>query len=156
MLLLFVIYSSLTEELGSLDHFFIVAVFYTLLIFIAITDTRSFLARFFRLGTLLKFRFISYAIYLFHQLVNGVLHDDLFTVLPSFKDVSTVAVQLLAFLVTCLIAMGTYHAFEKRFVAIGHKSQYAPQAESNYASVVPDLNKEPTFPTVTPQPPPTP
>ena len=124
MLLLFV-YSSMTEELGSLDHLFGLALFYVTLTFLSLADKTGFLARFFRNSFLRSLGVISYGIYILHQLVNGVLHDLFFHRLPAFRDTATILVTLLAFLLTYLTAQGTYHAFEKRFIAHGHRHLYA-------------------------------
>lgn len=124
ILLLFVVYSSMTEEVGSLDHLFVFGVFYTTLVFLALADKTGFLARFFRYPVLRYLGQISYGMYLFHQLINGILHDLFFGSAPRVYSVSTILVTLFAFLVTCLVATGTYHAFEKRFIAWGHKCQY--------------------------------
>lgn len=124
-LLAFIFYSTMTEELGSLDHLFIFGLFYTLLIFLLLADNTNILARIFRHPTLLALGFISYGIYIFHQLVNGILHDLFFKRPPSFHNPQTVLVTLLAFLVTSLLALSTYHAFEKRFISFGHKYLYS-------------------------------
>jgi peptidoglycan/LPS O-acetylase OafA/YrhL len=70
---------------------------------------------------------ISYGIYLFHQLINGMVHDLIFGTLPSFQNLPTALATLLAFLVTCLVAQGTYRAFEKRFIDFGHKYSYSDE-----------------------------
>jgi peptidoglycan/LPS O-acetylase OafA/YrhL len=58
--------------------------------------------------------------------VNGVMHDLFFKKPPSFQDFPTILVTLLAFLVTYLLAYFTYLAYEKRFIAFGHKYSYRP------------------------------
>ena len=123
-LFLFLVYRSMTQPLGSLNDLFIFALFYTMLIYLAISDPASLLARVFRHPALMRLGHIAYGIYLFHQLVNGVLHDLLFKQPPSFQDFPTAFTTLLAFLLTCLLAQLTYHAFEKRFIAFGHKYSY--------------------------------
>jgi len=127
VLFLFIVYSSMTEEIGSLDHLFIFGLFYTILIFLLLADNSTILARIFRHPSLLALGFISYGIYIFHQLVNGILHDLFFKRPPSFHNTQTVLVTLLAFLVTSLLALSTYHAFEKRFISFGHKYLYATE-----------------------------
>lgn len=123
-LLLFFAYSSITERIGSLDHLFAFGLLYTILISLVLADSTNFLARFFRQPALKQIGLYSFGIYLFHQLVNGILHDLFFKRPPSIHNAPTVMVTLLAFLVTYLMAMGTYRAFEKRFIAFGHKHHY--------------------------------
>jgi peptidoglycan/LPS O-acetylase OafA/YrhL len=123
-LLLFYLYSSLAEEPGSLDHFFTFALFYACLLFLSIADETYFLARFFRLPFLKQLGLISYGIYMFHQFANGVMHDLIFKALPRFTDAPTMLVTIAAFCVTYLLSLATYHAFEKRFVAFGHRFGY--------------------------------
>jgi peptidoglycan/LPS O-acetylase OafA/YrhL len=123
-LLLYFVYSSLTEPLGSLDHLFIFGLLYAILILLSLVENTSF-ARLFRWPLLMNIGRISYGIYLFHQLVNGVVHDLIFKGPPSFHSLPTILATLFAFLVTYLVAQGTYHAFEKRFIAFGHRYSYS-------------------------------
>lgn len=126
-LLLYLVYNVMTGPMGALDNLFTFALFYATLIFLSIVDNTSFLARFFRSAPLMNIGRVSYGIYIFHQLVNGILHDLLFKRPPSFQDFSTVLTTLLAILVTYLLAQVTFRAFEKRFIAIGHKYRYASE-----------------------------
>ena len=61
---------------------------------------------------------------MFQQLINGILHDLAFKQPPIFHDFPTFLITLLAFALTYIFASGTYFAFEKRFIAFGHKQHY--------------------------------
>jgi peptidoglycan/LPS O-acetylase OafA/YrhL len=125
-LFLYFIYSSMTEEVGSLDHLFLFGVFFAGVILLSLADQSASLARLFRHPSLAAIGRVSYAIYLFHQLVNGLVHDILFGSLPRFDSLPTVLATVLAAATTYLLAQGTYMAFEQRFIAIGHRFSYVP------------------------------
>lgn len=129
-LFVFVLYSTFTEELGSLDHLFVFGLFYTLLIFLTLMEKESRLARFFRNPALINIGLIAYGLYLFHQLVNGLLHDVLFRDVPIFDSPATILTTLLALVVTYLLSQATYNLFEKRFIAFGHRFRYETRQKS--------------------------
>jgi peptidoglycan/LPS O-acetylase OafA/YrhL len=124
--LIFIVFSTLTEELGSLDHLFVFGIFYCLLILLTLIETKGPLARFFRNPVLINLGLVAYGLYLFHQLVNGLLHDIVFKSAPVFDSGATISVTILAFALTYCLAQATYHAFEKRFIAFGHRFRYTP------------------------------
>jgi peptidoglycan/LPS O-acetylase OafA/YrhL len=129
-LLAFLLYSTLTEELGSLDHLFTFGVFYTLLIFLTLMEKDALLARIFRNPALKNLGLIAYGLYLFHQLVNGLLHDLLLKSAPSFESAATISITLLSLFLTYALAQTTFQLFEKRFIALGHTFRY--EEESTY------------------------
>jgi peptidoglycan/LPS O-acetylase OafA/YrhL len=122
-LLLFFAYSSMTELFGSLDHLFLFGLMYAALILLSLVGNTA-LGHIFSWSPLIHTGRIAYGIYLFHQLVNGMLQDLIFKQPPGFYNLPTVLVTLLAFVITFLIAQGTYHAFEKRFIDFGHSYRY--------------------------------
>jgi peptidoglycan/LPS O-acetylase OafA/YrhL len=126
-LLLYVVFNAFTEPMGSLDHLFIFGLFYATLILLSLIENSN-IGRFFCWSPLRYLGQISYGIYLFHQMVNGLIHDLIFKSLPSFHSLPTVLVTLLALVVTCLIAHGTYVTFEKRFIDYGQRRRYSETA----------------------------
>lgn len=118
-------YSTATEQLGSLDHLFTFGLMFAALIFLTLADPGGILARFFRSSWLMNIGRISYGIYIFHQFVNGTLQDLIFKQAPSFHDGPTILVTFLAFAATYLLATGTYRAFESRLIEFGHTFRYS-------------------------------
>jgi len=124
-LLLYIAYSSMTEPLGSLDHLLTFGLFYASLIFLSLAESTSLPARLLRRPWLMNIGKVSYGIYLFHQMANGIVHDLFFNRPPRFDSLPTVLATLLALLLVYLLAQGTYHAFEKQFIAFGHRYSYS-------------------------------
>ncbi len=124
LIFIFLLCGSFTEEVGTLNHLFTFGLFYTILLFLAIIDKKFVLSRILRNKVLKIIGTISFGIYIFHQFINGFLHDLIFKKLPSFHDLPSVLVTFLAVFITILLSTGTYHAFEKRFVSFGHKFNY--------------------------------
>jgi peptidoglycan/LPS O-acetylase OafA/YrhL len=54
-----------------------------------------------------------------------LVHDLLFKTLPRFENLPTILATLLSLLLLYLLANGTYYAFEKRFIARGHRRAYS-------------------------------
>jgi peptidoglycan/LPS O-acetylase OafA/YrhL len=124
-LFLYLVYCALTQPLGSLNNILLFGVFYATLIFLTLAEKTGVLARIFRRGWLMNIGRVSYALYLFHQMVNGLVHDLLFKTLPRFENLPTILATLLSLLLLYLLANGTYYAFEKRFIARGHRRAYS-------------------------------
>jgi peptidoglycan/LPS O-acetylase OafA/YrhL len=124
-LLIFIAYSSFREPLGSLDHLLVFGLFYAAMLFLMLSQTGGPLTRFFRRRWLVSLGRYSYAIYLFHQMVNGMVHDILFHRPPVLDSLPTALATVLSFALVCLVALGTYRAFERHFIELGHRSAYS-------------------------------
>lgn len=125
LLLGYFIFSSLTEDVGSLDHLFVFSLFFAGLVFLTLSNGGGILARVFRARWLVSIGQVSYGIYLFHQMVNGLVHDLWFKSSPSFGSLPTILATLFAALATYALAKATYQAFEKRFIEFGHQIRYS-------------------------------
>ena len=125
VLFLYLLYCAMTQPLGSLNNILLFGVFYATVIFLTLAEKTGVLAWIFRRGWLMNIGRISYAIYLFHQMVNGLVHDLLFKTLPRFENLPTILATLLSVLLLYLLANGTYHSFEKKFIELGHRLAYS-------------------------------
>ena len=123
-LLAYFFYLSFTEPLGGAENFFFNAVMYATLLAWVLYDEQGFLARWCRKDWLRQIGLISYGIYLFHQLVNGVFHAWIFHLPPRFQDWPSILVTLIAAGATYGFAWMNYHVFERRFIAWGHRWNY--------------------------------
>jgi len=124
-LLIYIVYSSFTEPLGSLDHLLVFGLLYAAVLLLTLARADSLLTRIFRHRALLILGRYSYGIYLFHQMVNGVVHDLLFHGPPVLNSLPTALATALSFALVCLIAVGTYYAFERRLIELGHRHAYS-------------------------------
>lgn len=77
----------------------------------------------------------SYAIYLFHQPVSGLIHQRMGTLPPSFHDIPSSLPTLLAFGVVLVLAELSFRFFEAPFLRLGQRFQYGPPSPSAGASV---------------------
>ncbi|HID85526.1 MAG TPA: acyltransferase [Anaerolineales bacterium] len=130
-------YLSFSEPLGSTNHLFFNALLYATLLAWILSEEQGRLARLLQKAWLRKIGMISYGIYLFHQLVNGLLHAWIFHQPPRFQDLPSIGVTLLAAGVTYGIAWVNYHLLEKRFINWGHRWRYVPPARN------PDVERVP-------------
>lgn len=124
LLFIYLTYCTWTEPLGTLSPIFVFSMFYTLIIFLSISEQNSLLSRFFCNAFMVKIGKISYGIYLLHQMVNGIAHEIFLKKLPSFDNYPAILITLFAFIITYLMANILYNSFEKKFIDIGHKINY--------------------------------
>ncbi len=129
-------YLSFSEPLGSTNHLFFNALLYATLLAWILSAEQGRMARLFQKAWLRKIGTVSYGIYLFHQLVNGLLHAWILHQPPRFQDLPSIGVTLLAAGMTYGIAWVNYHLLEKRFIDWGHRWQYALPAQNTDAEHV--------------------
>jgi peptidoglycan/LPS O-acetylase OafA/YrhL len=79
---------------------------------------------FLRSGFLRFFGTISYALYLIHQPISGLLHGFFLGKSPDINSIPQILVSLLALAVSIFIAWISWRVFESRLVAFGHRWQY--------------------------------
>lgn len=66
----------------------------------------------------------SYAIYMFHQLVSGLLHGMILKQEPLIRGWAGAMTTLAALLVTCALAWLSYRYLESPFLRLGHRFRY--------------------------------
>ena len=102
----------------------VLAVFYATLMLVVLTDTPGRLARFTRWKVLRDLGEISYCVYLIHVLVLFVCSGFLLHTEPRIYDGRGVAVTLLAFVLTMVLAKLSWRYFERPLVRRGHRYSY--------------------------------
>ncbi len=110
--------SSIKGGLGFLSHTFY-AVFYSCLILYAVTAKGESSTAFFRSATLRFFGRISYALYMFHQAVSGLLHGAILMSHPTFDNLESKQVTLLALATSIALATLSCYTLEKYFLNVG-------------------------------------
>jgi len=103
----------------------IVAVFYGSLL-CAVLDRRP---RVLRWGWLCGLGITAYAIYLFHQTLQGLLYWQLFAINPILR-VRTVTAALTAICLTLLLARISWKYLERPLISTGHRSRYSSENNS--------------------------
>jgi peptidoglycan/LPS O-acetylase OafA/YrhL len=112
------------SEIGVFNHTVIALIFS--LILLIVLNTHSGLL--FRILTFKAFVFtgtISYFLYLFHQLVNGLFHLTILNEkIPLLENSSDLGVTLLSFATTILMAVVSYRYLEAPLVKYSHRYKY--------------------------------
>jgi peptidoglycan/LPS O-acetylase OafA/YrhL len=94
------------------------------LLTIALTDRAGTIARILRLRALRELGRVSYCVYIIHVTVNWIVHRFVGHDLPRFDSLRSIAITLLAFGVTLLIAELSWRFFEHPLVRRGHQYKY--------------------------------
>jgi peptidoglycan/LPS O-acetylase OafA/YrhL len=100
------------------------AVFYTSLMLLAISQREGVIAKVMRGKWLRYLGRISYCVYLIHLTVNEWAHRILLGRSPSISDTRGISVTLFALLLTLFIASLSWRYFEKPLIAKGHAHSY--------------------------------
>jgi peptidoglycan/LPS O-acetylase OafA/YrhL len=100
------------------------AVFYATLMLVVMTDTPGLLARFTRLKMLRDLGEISYCVYLIHIMVLFLCSAFLLHTEPRIYDWRGLAVTLLAFVLTMVLARLSWRYYERPLVRRGHRYTY--------------------------------
>jgi peptidoglycan/LPS O-acetylase OafA/YrhL len=101
-----------------------IAAFYLCLLLKAILQPNSWVARIARLSGLRYLGRISYGVYLLHQIIAGLTHGLLGQQPPQLKGMGDYLLTLLSLVLTLVVASLSWHWFERKLVARGHRLQY--------------------------------
>lgn len=104
----------------------VLAVLYTCLLLLAVTERRGPVSWLVRLLWLRGLGILAYGVYLLHQAVNGLAHGLLLDRPPAFGTAPEIAVTLCAAAATIAVALLSWRMFEKPLVAWGHSVRYEP------------------------------
>ncbi len=102
----------------------VIAFFYATAIFLSLAHQGNSISSFLRAGWLRAFGKYSYGIYLYHQLVAGLMHGVFRATHPSIATIDGILVTVIAAIVTFVLAMMSYHTIEKYFLSIGRRFEY--------------------------------
>ncbi|MDB6029649.1 MAG: acyltransferase 3 [Verrucomicrobiales bacterium] len=127
------------EWQGSFEMFTIgyswLAMFYSWLLLMVLTNQNHFLSRFLRLGLLRKLGTISFGIYLFHVPVNSLWHG-LWLKRDSYIHTPTdMLATFFALVSTLLLAWCSWRFFEKPIVDFGRRFKYTKAAPIPVSSI---------------------
>jgi peptidoglycan/LPS O-acetylase OafA/YrhL len=98
---------------------------YGVLLLLAVVDRQTLVARVLRNRVLIWFGTTSYAIYVFHQPVSGLVHGYLGDgAQPSVDSAESCGLTLLALAITLVMAEASSRYFERPFLEWAHRMQY--------------------------------
>jgi peptidoglycan/LPS O-acetylase OafA/YrhL len=109
--------------ISSLNYTWI-ALFYLLLLLIAVTQKQSLLSRGLRNRWLMATGIIAYGTYLFHQGVLGLYYGFARGRLPAIENLSDLGLTLAALITTLVLAKVSWVYFERPLVERAHKYRY--------------------------------
>ncbi|HEY6966287.1 MAG TPA: acyltransferase [Burkholderiales bacterium] len=120
-----VLLSAVPEAFGSLKYFWLAGLCATLLL-TAYLGTEPWLVRCLESRPLVWFGQVSFAVYLLHQVVSGLVHGYLGHDQPQIRTLADAGFTLLALAITLALAALSYRWIEQPFVRYGHRFRYAP------------------------------
>ena len=116
------------KHFGVINHLWL-ASFYSLLILFALFHSEHFTVKWLQFPVLIYLGRLSYGIYIFHQIVNGLLHGFISGGAPKIVTATDGMVTLLAVVTTVIAADISYRFIEKPMIAIGHTKRYISQGK---------------------------
>jgi peptidoglycan/LPS O-acetylase OafA/YrhL len=97
-----------------------IAIFYTLLLLLTLVNPGRFETICFRSQVLMKLGTVAYAVYIFHQGINDLLHFVFFGRMPRIGDWSSLSVTLLSLITVMLLAALSWRLLEKPLIRRAH------------------------------------
>jgi len=119
--------------LGVLDQTWL-ALSYALLVMTAVIGTHPRVGTLLRSGVLVWLGKYSYAIYLFHQGICGLMHGLIKGQAPIISNLSDAGITLFALALTLTAAWLSFHFFEAPFIRFGHRFKYQRTPSSHVTS----------------------
>lgn len=117
-------HSSLEDTWNIQFGYTVFALFYGCLLLTALSADDTFIKRLLRLPFLTRIGVLAYGIYLYHNLINGLLHGFLSGQSPVIANLPDLVITLLALVLTVGIAALSYRYFETPFIRFGQRFQY--------------------------------
>jgi peptidoglycan/LPS O-acetylase OafA/YrhL len=105
-----------------------IAALYAIVILMAVAYPESDIARLLRARALVGLGVLSYAVYLFHQPVNGLMHGLVQHADPAIHSVADGLVTAAALVLTIFLAWVSRQVLEVPFLSLGHKARFSSRA----------------------------
>ncbi len=111
-------------KLGGSNTHLALAVMYACLVALAVVSRGGWFTGLLRMRPLVWLGTISYGVYLLHVPVSGIVHYALRGQHPAMYTLRDAAVTFTALGITLTLAHLSFHFFEKRIIALGHRFRY--------------------------------
>lgn len=109
---------------GIFGHTLLAMVF-GLMVIIALYSKKGLYVKLLSVPFLLEMGKLSYFIYLYHMIINGLLHLLLLRQLvPAFDGYQSITITVAAFIITCLLAVLSFRFLEKPVIQYSHQFKY--------------------------------
>lgn len=116
-------------DFGALKFFWLACLYSTLLLTVYL-GTEPWLGRWLSSRVLVWFGQLSFAIYLLHQVMAGLVHGCIGNDQPKIATLADAGFTLVALALTLGLAALSYRYFEQPLVRAGHRLSYANQVKS--------------------------
>ncbi|MEQ1749542.1 MAG: acyltransferase [Prosthecobacter sp.] len=111
------------KQFGVINHLWLAA-FYSAFILFALFHSDHFSVKWLKSPVLIYLGRLSYGIYIFHQIANGLLHGLINGGSPKILTAADGLVTLLALFLTVAAADISYRLIENPMIALGHSKKY--------------------------------
>ena len=102
----------------------IIATFYASFISLALIHRGSKITAILRSTLLVRLGMYSYGLYMYHQMVSGLIHGYFRGTSPTITTRYGLQLTLVALIVTGLVSMASYHTYEAYFLKLGRRFKY--------------------------------
>jgi peptidoglycan/LPS O-acetylase OafA/YrhL len=103
----------------------IIALFYTCLILISVTEGHGLITRITSISYLRNLGTIGYGVYIVHQALLLSLHGLILHAAPSIASTRGILVTVLALALTLAITTLSWKFYEKPLLSVGHRFKYS-------------------------------
>lgn len=100
------------------------AFFFALFLLLISIDKNSKMVYFLQNKTLGQIGKYSFGIYIYHYFILGIVHYLVLHQAPQLSNITNLLVTLLALAILYMVAVLSYHLFEKKFIAWGQRHVY--------------------------------
>jgi peptidoglycan/LPS O-acetylase OafA/YrhL len=107
------------------------SIFYCALLLIAVLDPGALLSKLCRNRFFMQTGILAYGLYLFHYPVNGLAQWLFLDRLPHMTIPQLLVIQCVSLGICALLAVLSWHCFEKPLIATGHRWVYRRPAEAS-------------------------
>jgi len=108
---------------GVLNHS-VFAVFYSITLLLCISEGNNLIKNICRSSFLIHIGKISYGIYLYHYFILGILFQIFIGSSPFITDLLSFSISLASLIATYILAITSFHWFEKPLIKIGRRWNY--------------------------------
>ena len=105
------------------SHIWFLLIWFVLMV-VVVTNKDNFFSNCLRSKLFLISGKYSFGIYIYHQIVIGMLFLLFRGKIPKIEDVNDLFVMMISLVITFAISYLSFHYFERKFIAFGHRFKY--------------------------------
>ncbi len=109
----------------------VIALFYATFVTLVLLHRDQAMLGWLRSTILVRLGMYSYGIYMYHQMIAGLMHGALRSAEPSITTTYGATLTLLSLLIAVALAVLSYHTYEAYFLRLGRRYRYASAPSSS-------------------------